>query len=158
MNPNREGNIRVGDRAPDFTLPDQWGNLVSLKDYLGSNNVVLYFYPKDKTPGCSKEAAAFRDNHNIFKDLGAEIIGISSDSVESHSEFSVSHNLTFKLLSDNGGAVRKMYGVSLTLGLIPGRVTYVIDREGTVRFIISSQLRPRKHVEESLRIANHLAQ
>ena len=158
MNPNREKNIRVGDRAPDFTLPDQWGNLISLKDYLGSNNVVLYFSPKDKTPGCSIEAIAFRDNYKIFQDLGVEIIGVSSDSVESHSEFSVSHNLPFKLLSDDGDTVRRLYGVSLTLGLIPGRVTYVIDREGTVRFIISSQLRPRKHAEESLRIANHLAQ
>ena len=120
--------------------------------------MVLYFYPKDGTPGCSIEAAAFRDNYRIFQDLGAEVIGVSSNSVESHCDFSTSRDIPFKLLSDANGTVRQLYGVKPTLGLIPGRATYVIDRQGIVRFIISSQIRPRKHVEETLRIVNALDQ
>lgn len=153
-----EHKVGVGDTAPDFTLPDQWGGLVSLKDLRGRRNVVLYFYPKDGTPGCSIEAAAFRDNYRIFQDLGAEVIGVSSNSVESHCDFSTSRDIPFKLLSDANGTVRQLYGVKPTLGLIPGRATYVIDRQGIVRFIISSQIRPRKHVEETLRIVNALDQ
>jgi peroxiredoxin Q/BCP len=158
MDSDKIKKVDVGDTAPDFTLPDQWGEMVSLRDFRGRKNVVLYFYPKDGTPGCSAEAAAFRDNHSIFQDLGTEIIGVSSDSVESHRGFTASRDIPFKLLSDANGAVRQLYGVKPTLGLIPGRVTYVIDKQGTVRFILSSQLRPRKHAEEILQVVNHLSQ
>ena len=150
--------VEVGDAAPDFTLPDQWGGMVSLKDFRGRKNVVLYFYPRDGTPGCSAQAAAFRDNHEIFQDLSTEIIGISSDSVESHRGFTSSHDIPFKLLSDANGEVRQLYGVRPTLSLIPGRATYVIDMQGTVRFTLSSQFRPRKHAEEAMQVINHLRQ
>jgi peroxiredoxin Q/BCP len=148
--------IKVGDRAPDFTIKNQRGEPVSLKDYLGKKAVVLYFYPKDNSPGCTKEACKFRDSYEGFKDAGAEVIGISSQSVESHSIFSTSFNLPFSLLSDEDGRVRSLFGVPSSLGLIPGRVTYVIDKEGIVRHIFSSQLDPERHVEEALQILKPL--
>jgi peroxiredoxin Q/BCP len=148
--------IKVGDRAPDFTIKNQRGEPVSLKDYLGKKAVVLYFYPKDNSPGCTKEACKFRDSYEGFKDAGAEVIGVSSQSEESHSIFSTSFNLPFSLLSDEDGRVRSLFGVPSSLGLIPGRVTYVIDKEGIVRHIFSSQLDPGRHVEEALQILKSL--
>jgi peroxiredoxin Q/BCP len=148
--------IKVGDRAPDFTIKNQRGEPVSLKDYLGKKAVVLFFYPKDNSPGCTKEACKFRDSYEGFKDAGAEVIGVSSQSVESHSIFSTSFNLPFSLLSDEDGRVRSLFGVPSSLGLIPGRVTYVIDKEGIVRHIFSSQLDPERHVEEALQILKSL--
>jgi peroxiredoxin Q/BCP len=136
--------------APNFTLPSQSGKVVSLRDFLGKKPVILYFYPKDDTPGCTKEACAFRERYEDFRGLNAEIIGISSDSVESHRSFAAEHELPFTLLSDGGGKVRKLYGASSTFGLFPGRVTYVLDEEGVVRHIFSSQLGVEKHVEEAL--------
>lgn len=121
-----------------------------MKDFLGKKPVVLYFYPKDDTPGCTKEACAFRDEYEVFGKLDAEVIGISSDSVESHKSFAANHDLPFTLLSDEGGKVRKLYGVPNTFGLFPGRVTYVIDREGLVRHIFSSQIEAERHVVEAL--------
>ena len=120
--------IQVGDKAPDFTLSSQAGEQVHLSERLGQRVVVLYFYPKDETPGCTKEACAFRDSHEVFAEAGAEVIGVSSDSVDKHAAFASHHQLPFTLLSDEGGQVRKSYGVPATLGLLPGRVTYVIDR------------------------------
>jgi thioredoxin-dependent peroxiredoxin len=143
--------VRVGDVAPDFTLPSQSGKLVSLKDLVGKKAIVLYFYPKDDTPGCTKEACAFRDDHERFGNLEAEVIGVSSDSVESHERFVEKHGLPFTLLSDEGGEVRKLYGVPNTLGLFPGRVTYLIDKEGVVRHVFSSQLGVTQHVKRALR-------
>ncbi|MBU0685669.1 MAG: peroxiredoxin [Thermoplasmatota archaeon] len=148
--------IKVGDSAPDFTIKNQHGEPVSLKDYLGKKAVVLYFYPKDNSSGCTKEACKFRDSYEDFKDAGAEVIGVSSQSVESHSIFSTSFNLPFSLLSDEDGRVRSLFGVPSSLGLIPGRVTYVIDKEGIVRHIFSSQLDPERHVEEALQILKSL--
>ena len=142
--------VGVGSKAPYFTLPSQSGEMVSLKDFLGEKPVILYFYPKDDTPGCTKEACAFRDEHEEFGKLDAEVIGISSDSVESHRRFASKHDLPFTLLSDEGGKVRKLYGVQNSFGLFPGRVTYVIDENGVVRQIFSSQLGVEKHVEEAL--------
>ena len=142
--------VEVGSIAPDFILPSQSGQMVSLTDYVGEKPVVLFFYPKDDTPGCTKEACAFRDYHEGFGKLDAEVIGISSDSVGSHRSFAAKHNLPYTLLSDEERKVRKLYGVPNTLGLFPGRVTYVIDREGIVRHVFSSQLGAEKHVEEAL--------
>ncbi len=142
--------MEEGDIAPDFTLPSQSGQMVSLKDFIGEKPVVLFFYPKDDTPGCTKEACAFRDDYEGFGKLDAEVIGISSDSVESHRSFAAKHNLPYTLLSDEERKVRKLYGVPNTLGLFPGRVTYVIDRDGIVRHVFSSQLGAEKHVEEAL--------
>ena len=147
-----KGNVGVGSKAPDFTLPSQSGEMVNLKDFLGRKPVVLFFYPKDDTPGCSKEACAFRDDYEEFRKLDAEVVGISSDSVESHRSFAKKYGLPFTLLSDEGGKVRKLYGVSNTFGLFPGRVTYVIDKKGVIRHVFSSQLDARRHVEEALRI------
>jgi peroxiredoxin Q/BCP len=146
------GSVEIGDVAPDFTLKDQRGQTVSLKDFLGKKTVVLYFYPKDNSPGCTKEACKFRDSYEDFKDAGAEVIGVSSQSEESHSIFSTTFALPFILLSDEGGKVRELYGVKSSLGFLPGRVTYVIDKGGIVRHIFSSQLEPERHVEESLRV------
>lgn len=139
-----------GTPAPDFELPDQLGNLVRLSQYRGKNAVVVYFYPKDDTTGCTIEACRFRDDFEKFRITGAEIIGISDDSTESHGRFASKYHLPFTLLSDKGGRVRKLYGVKKTFGVIPGRVTFVIDREGIVRHVFSSQSSPARHVEEAL--------
>jgi peroxiredoxin Q/BCP len=150
------GGIQVGDKAPDFTLPSQSGEQVRLSDRLGKQVVVLYFYPKDETPGCTREACAFRDSHEVFTDAGAEVIGVSSDSVDKHASFADHHQLPFTLLSDAGGKVRKSFGVPSTLGLLPGRTTYVIDRDGTVKHLFNSQANIGKHVEEALAVVKQL--
>lgn len=148
--------VVVGAQAPDFTLPDQSGNQVSLKDFRGQKAVVLYFYPKDNTTGCTAEACAFRDSYEVFKEAGAEVIGISSDSADTHQGFASRYQLPFVLVSDKGGKVRKQYGVPTTLGLIPGRVTYIIDKEGVVRHIFNSQFMATKHVNEALQVLKAL--
>ena len=142
--------VNVGDIAPDFTLPDQTGTPVRLGDLLGRKTVVLYFYPKDQTPGCTVEARAFRDQYDAFTAAGAEVVGVSADTVASHRRFVASHGLPFLLLSDRGSVVRELYGVEKTLGVLPGRVTYVIDQAGVVRHIYSSQLRVTQHPREAL--------
>ena len=144
------GKVRVGDVAPDFTLPDQWGKPARLRDLVGRKTLVLYFYPKDETPGCTIEARAFRDSYERFTKAGAEVVGVSSDSVASHRRFARHYDLPFVLLSDRGGAVRRLYGVEKTLGILPGRVTYVIDNAGVVRHVYSSQLRATRHSVEAL--------
>ena len=141
--------VNVGDQAPDFTLPSQTGEDVSLSQFRGKKNVVLYFYPKDETPGCTREACTFRDSYELFTDLGAVVIGVSADSVESHKAFAERHNLPFTLLSDVENKVRNLYGATSTLGFIPGRVTFIIDKKGVVRHVFSSQLQPEKHIEEA---------
>ncbi|WP_201381792.1 peroxiredoxin [Ktedonobacter sp. SOSP1-85] len=146
------GSVTVGDQAPDFTLPTAKGDQVSLSEFRGEKSVVLYFYPKDSTPGCTAEACSFRDSYEVFQEAGAEVIGVSSDSSESHENFAKKNNLPFILASDEGGALRKSYGVPSTLGLLPGRVTYIIDKQGVVRHIFSSQFAPQKHVDEALKI------
>jgi peroxiredoxin Q/BCP len=143
--------VDVGSKAPDFTLPSQSGEMINLRDFLGNKPVVLFFYPKDDTSGCTKEACAFRDSFEEFRKLDAEVIGISSDSVESHRSFAEKHGLPFTLLSDEGGEIRSLYRIPNTLGLFPGRVTYVMDRDGIVRHVFSSQLGFDNHVEEALR-------
>jgi peroxiredoxin Q/BCP len=148
--------IRVGDEAPDFTLISASGHKVSLRDYIGKKNIVLYFYPKDNTPVCTREACAFRDNYEVFKKMGAEVIGVSSDSLERHQEFVKKNNLPFILLSDEEKKVRKQFGVPSTLGLIDGRVTYIIDKKGEVRHIFSSQFQPSKHSNEAIDVLKKL--
>src|ERR1051326_451754 len=124
-----KGKVQVGDQAPDFTLASASGEQVSLKDFVGKRNIVLYFYPADNTAGCTAEACAFRDSYEAFKDAGAEVIGVSSNSEASHQQFSAKHRLPFILLSDPHGVVRKRYGVPSKYGVIPGRITYVIDQQ-----------------------------
>jgi peroxiredoxin Q/BCP len=154
----KHAKVSVGDVAPDFTLPDQTGTPVRLSDLLGEKTVVLYFYPKDETPGCTIEARAFRDSYEQFRSKDSQVVGVSSDSVRSHRRFARRYNLPFLLLSDADGAVRRLYGVEKTLGLLPGRVTYVIDQTGTVRHVYSSQLRATRHPREALMMLAALAE
>jgi len=154
MSPKKR--VQVNDTAPDFTLKDQDGKQVSLSDFKSKSCVVLYFYPKDNTPGCTAQACAFRDNYEIFQERGATVLGISGDSVGSHGEFYKKHHLPFVILSDTSNKIRKKYGVPSTLGLIPGRVTYIIDKDGTVKHIFNSQFNPQKHIEESLKSLDDL--
>lgn len=140
-----------GRPAPDFELPDQNGATVRLSQFRGKCPVVIFFYPKDDTTGCTKEACGFRDNFPQFEAQGAEVLGISSDDIASHGRFAAKFDLPFRLLSDPKGKVRKLYGASgLFGGLVPGRVTFVIDREGTVRHVFCSQARFQQHVIEAL--------
>lgn len=148
--------IKVGDSAPDFTLRSQSGESVTLSSFKDQKAVVLYFYPKDDTPGCTTESCTFRDSFQDFQDLGAEVIGISSDSPDSHQKFASKYSLPFTLVSDTDSSVRKSYGVPATLGLLPGRVTYVIDKNGTVRHLFNSQFTPKKHVDEALAVLKGL--
>ena len=148
--------VQVGDKAPDFALPSQSGDQVRLSDRLGERVVVLYFYPKDNTRGCTAEACAFRDSHEVFTDAGAEVIGVSSDSADKHAAFAGQHKLPFTLLSDAGGQVRKSYGVPGLLGVIPGRVTYVIDRSGTVRHVFNSMTNIGGHVSDALTVVREI--
>lgn len=146
------GKVKVGDNVPFFRLLNQDGKLVDLSVYIGKP-IVVFFYPKDETPGCIKEACAFRDSHDQFIAAGANVFGISADSVDSHKSFKLKFNLPYDLLSDENNKVRKTFGVSADLfGLIPGRVTYIIDDQGIVRHIFNNQLNFKKHVDESLKI------
>lgn len=146
----RPAALRPGDQAPDFELPAADGTRVRLSDYRGKSEVVLFFYPKDHTPACTMEACSFRDSHEAFQDAGAVVIGVSSDSPDSHRRFADRFRLPYLLLSDADGTLRERFGVARTLGLFPGRVTYLIDREGIIRHIFSSQLQPWRHVGEAL--------
>jgi peroxiredoxin Q/BCP len=149
--------IKIGSSIPTFTLPDQNGNSFDINSVLGKKNLVIYFYPKDDSPGCTKEACSFRDQFEVFKEADAVIIGISGQSVESHKEFAEKHRLSFTLLSDEGNKIRKQFGVPTNLmGLLPGRVTYIADKTGKVIFIFNSQAKATEHVDEALRILKGL--
>jgi peroxiredoxin Q/BCP len=142
--------IAVGERAPDFDLEIVGGGRVQLRDALTRGPLVLFFYPKDATPGCTVEVCSFRDAYADFTDAGAQVIGVSSDSVDSHGRFATKYDLPYPLASDPGGKVRDAYGVPKTLGLLPGRVTFVIDRDGIVRSTFNSQFGADKHVPAAL--------
>ena len=146
----------VGERAPEFTLPGPGGRAVSLAELLGGGVVVLYFYPKDQTPGCTMEACAFRDSMDEFVAAGAQVVGVSRDDQASHARFAARHKLPFLLLSDVTGEVHARYGVGKKLALIPERVTFVVDRNGVVRHVFTSMVRMRAHVDESLAIVKQL--
>ncbi len=137
--------------APDFSLPDQHGKIFTLRDVIGQGIIILYFYPKDETPGCVAEACSFRDKMDDFTGYGAKIIGVSKDSVASHARFANHHKLNFTLLSDSRNEVRSLYGVEPTLfGLIPGRKTYLIDKQGIITHIFDYQLKAKQHVVKAL--------
>ena len=142
--------LAVGDLAPDFALPNGNGELVRLSDFRGKKDVVLYFYPKDNSAGCTAEACAFRERYDVISDMDAEVIGVSGDTPKTHKWFAQQHRLPFLLLSDTDGAVRKSYGVPASFGFLPGRVTYVIDKQGVIRNIYTSQLNIDKHVAQAL--------
>jgi peroxiredoxin Q/BCP len=148
--------LTAGDKAPNFTLPRSTGEAFTLSDVLGARTVVLFFYPKDDTPGCTVEACTFRDNYQAFVEAGAEVVGVSSDSGASHDRFATKHKLPMTLLTDADGKVRALYGVRPTLGFMPGRATFVIDRSGTIVHTFVSQLRVKTHVEQALAVVKGL--
>jgi peroxiredoxin Q/BCP len=149
--------LQPGDRIPDLTLPGPGGKEVRLLDLAEKKTLVVYFYPKDETPGCTAEACSFRDSYEDFTTAGAEVVGISDDSTSSHESFAKHHRLPFVLLSDPGGRARKAFGVGTSaFGLIKGRVTFVVEKGGTIRMAFDSQIRVNKHVKEALEAVHRL--
>ncbi len=145
--------LKVGDELPKFILKDQHGNEYNIQNDLGKKNLVIYFYPKDDTPGCTKEACKFRDDYHIFTDLNTKVIGISSDNVKSHADFAAKYNLPFTLLSDLDNELRKEFGVPANMfGLVPGRVTYVVGMDGKIKYIFNNLFKAEQHIEEAKRI------
>ena len=147
--------LKVGDTLPNFKAKDTNGNLFDSQDYIGNQFLVIYFYPKDDTPGCTTQACSFRDSYQDFKDLGAEIIGISADSIQSHLKFKSKFNLPFILLSDNDKKLRKLFGVENDFLFIPGRQTFVVDRKGIIVMIFNSML-GNIHMEKALKTLKKL--
>lgn len=142
--------LKVGDTIPNFIAKDTNGSDFDIATIVGHKPLVIYFYPKDNTPGCTAQACSFRDQYEDFKDLGAEVIGISSDSVSSHQQFTRQFKLPFILLSDSDKKIRKLFGVPTGMfGLIPGRVTYVTDKNGVIQMIFDSML-ATKHIPKAL--------
>jgi peroxiredoxin Q/BCP len=149
--------IKVGDTIPAIVLKDQNGDLFDLKAKTAGKSIVLFFYPKDDSPGCTAQACSFRDQFQDFADANAVVIGISGQSVESHKKFAEKHRLTYTLLSDEGNKIRKQFGVPTNLfGLIPGRVTYVADKNGKVVYVFNSQTQVNQHVEKTLSILKEM--
>ncbi|MBI5179090.1 MAG: peroxiredoxin [Nitrospinae bacterium] len=148
--------LKVGDKAPDFELPSQDGTILRLSDFRGNKAVVLFFYPKDHTPICTREACAFRDGYREFTNEGAAVIGISLDSVESHKAFAEKNALPYPILSDVEREVRKQYGIKVHLGFMPERITFVIDKAGIIRHVYSSHLTPSKHASGALQAVRQL--
>lgn len=144
------------EAVPAVTLTRADGSTVDLKELVGQKTLVLYFYPKDETPGCTAEACSFRDSYEDFKAAGAEVIGVSTDDGTSHEAFKKKHRLPFTLLSDPKGTAARAFGVKKMFGLLPGRVTFVIDRAGVIRHRFDSQVRVQAHVTEALQIVKTL--
>ena len=143
--------LKVGDKLPNFKAKDTNGNLFDIQDYIGKQALVIYFYPKDETKVCTAQACSFRDNYEEFKDLGAEIIGISADSVQSHVKFKSKFNLPFILLSDNDKKLRKLFGVENDFLIIPGRQTFVVDKNGLIIMVFNS-MSGTIHIEKALKV------
>jgi peroxiredoxin Q/BCP len=144
--------VLIGDFAPAFNLIDQNGDEFYLKEFIGKERIIIYFYPKDETPGCVAEACGFRDNFDEFANLNSKVIGISKDSVRSHAKFAKHHNLPYVLLSDPKKEVVNLYGVeSSLLGLLPGRKTFIIDKKGIVTHIFDYQFKAKQHVTDTLK-------
>ena len=148
--------IAIGDRAPQFTATAQTGQQVALADYLGKQVVVLYFYPRDGTPVCTAEACGFRDAYADFVAAGAVVIGVSVNLTESHQQFAERQRLPFLLISDQDGTIQKAFGVPRLLGFLPGRTTYVIDKEGMIRHMFTSHFSADRHIDEALRVVREL--
>jgi thioredoxin-dependent peroxiredoxin len=143
--------IVVGSHIPDFKLPDQNGKMFDIKSVLGKKNLVIYFYPKDGSTGCTREACNFRDKLGVFKKLDAEVIGISGDGVVSHKQFADKNRLEFTLLSDQKNKIRSLFGVPTSmLNTVPGRVTYIVNKKGIVTHITNSLTKPDKHIQEAI--------
>lgn len=148
--------LKVGDKIPDFKATDSDGNTFESENFVGKKPLVIYFYPKDNTPGCAAQACSFRNKYQDFKDLGAEVIGISSDNETSHQKFSKQFNLPFILLSDKEKKIKNLFGVKdMLFGIIPGRVTYVADKNGIIKMIFDSAL-ATKHIPKALEAIKRL--
>ncbi len=144
--------LKIGDKLPLLILRDQNNEIFNLADKIG-RNLVVYFYPKNFTPGCTREACSFRDNYNRLIELGAEVIGISGDSTSSHKKFIEAYNLDYTLLSDTKKEAEKAFGVKRNLfGLLPGRETFIFNNKGILLKKFSSQLAATKHVDEAIKI------
>jgi peroxiredoxin Q/BCP len=148
---------KVGDKAPDFTVGASNGTTVRLKDYVGKGNIVLYFYPKDDTPGCTKEACGIRDTFDEFKGLNAIVFGVSFDSVESHKKFIEKYKLPFVLLADTDKKVAKEYGVASDSSAYAARVTFIINKEGNIAFV-HPKVNPATHAAEIRAALNTLSE
>lgn len=149
--------LKKGDKVPKFELKDQNGQLFKVADFIGKKNLVIYFYPKDDTPGCTKEACKFRDDFEVFTDLDAMVIGISGDSPESHTKFIEKYNLPFTLLSDEEDEIRKQFGVQgVFLNIIPGRVTFIVDKKGIIQYHFDSMGNAEQHVDEARKVLEQL--
>ena len=145
--------IQVGDIVPSFSLPDQDGKMINITDYIGRKKLVIFFYPRDGSHFCTKEACYFRDLSQTFDEVNAVIFGISGQSIENHKKFASQYRLDYPILSDEGNEVRKLFGVPANaFGLIDGRVTYVANQEGKIVHIFNSQLHPERHVDEALKV------
>ena len=147
--------VNAGDRAPDFSGTTSDGRRVGLADFRGRKPLVLYFYPKDNTPTCTKEACSFRDHAGEIAEAGGEVIGVSNDGAEAHKKFIADHRLNFPLLSDSDGSIAKSFGVARLGGFLSGwipprRVTFVIDRDGVVRRVIESEFSAQKHIDGAI--------
>jgi thioredoxin-dependent peroxiredoxin len=149
--------LKVGDKIPNFSAKDAYGNTFESQSVIGVKTVVIYFYPKDDTHVCTQQACAFRDQYEDFKDLGAEVVGISGDSTSSHQKFASKYKLPFTLLSDSSKKIRNLFGVPTALfGLLPGRVTYVVDEKGIIQLQFDN-LGGIIHIEKALEILKKLS-
>lgn len=150
--------LQKGDLMPDFSLPDHLGSVFRLNDWVGKKILVIYFYPKDYTPGCTKEACSFRDEYTVFQNAGAEVIGISDDTAEKHKKFANTYQLPFRLLADKGGKLRKKFGIPADLfGLIPGRATFVVDLEGKIAMAFKN-MQATQHISQAIKTIEQLQQ
>lgn len=149
--------LKKGDRCPSFCLQNQFGETISIENLIGLKNLVIYFYPKDQTSVCTSQACSFRDSYTVFSDLGCEIIGISSDSVESHRVFADQNHLQFQLLADVTDQVRTLFGVPFSFfGLMKGRVTYIVDKKGIIQYVFRSQINGKRHIKNAVKFLNKM--
>lgn len=146
---NKEGTVKVGDKVPVFVLKDQDGKTFDIRNYIGKQKLVIYFYPKDESMVCTKEACAFRDSFSQYKDAKTMVIGINSGTVESHKSFQKNHNLPFTLLSDPNNDVLKLFGVKNVMSFT-GRETFVVDLSGKIVYDYRGLLQGDEHAKKVL--------
>ncbi len=145
--------LKINQKAPDFKAQDHKGNFYTLQDFIGKKNLVLFFYPKDFTPGCTAEACSFRDAYQDFQEAGAEVIGISGDDAQSHKSFADKHKLPYPLLPDTDKKIRTAYGIPTNIfGMVTGRISYLINKEGIIKYAYRDNLNPTGHIEAMLRL------
>jgi len=141
--------LKVGDVMPSFSLKNQEGKMIKSTDFSGKS-LVVYFYPKDDTPGCTKEACSFRDYYDLFQENGVSVIGISADDVASHKSFATKYSLPFVLLADPSRTVHKKFGVGKELGIMTSRITFIVNEKGFIIKIFKDNINAKKHVTEAL--------